>query len=306
MTAVIWSPFFFLLFISSKCIAKLVTERIEFEDSSISILKGFVHYYRNHSFILHNDALGAINVAQLVDILPTYRIIGENDSLIKPLAKEAVNIFFIQNASELKSSHLNLKVFNEEGCNLFLTNGAPRDICYLEDVKLAPASFVLNLLNNELFSCFTENEELDITPVTKEEFNNLKIYHRSFGDLGGKTMKIYILNTQATLCRQVAICIIFNDYYFILSENEKLEVGAFINGFVDLVRSGTCSPTGAEADLIRTLGKKFNFTPEFWVFEFEKPERRWIEMIDAVSNIYRGILNEIPAENNRLKCNHAN
>ncbi|KAK9881330.1 hypothetical protein WA026_015456 [Henosepilachna vigintioctopunctata] len=218
MTGVIWGPFFIVLLISSKCIAKVTIEKIEFKDSSITILKRFVHYYKNHSFILHNDAFGAINAAQLVDILPTYRIIGENDALIKPIAKEAVNIFFIQNVSELRSSHLNLRVFNEDGCNLFLTYEAPPEICYLEGVNLAPASFVLYLKNDQLFSCFTENEELDVTPVKKEEFNSLKIYHRYFGDLVGKTMKIFFLNTQVTLCRQIAISIIFNNYYFRLSE----------------------------------------------------------------------------------------
>ncbi|KAK9881326.1 hypothetical protein WA026_015452 [Henosepilachna vigintioctopunctata] len=145
--------------------------------------------------------------------MPTYRRIGEHYSLINPIAKEAVNIFFIQNVSELKS-YLNLRVFNEVGCNLFLTNKAPRDICYLEAVKLATASFVLDLRNDQLFSCFTKNEEPNITPVSKEEFDSLKIYHRSSGDLGGKTMKIYILNTQVSLCRQVTILIFLNNYYF--------------------------------------------------------------------------------------------
>ncbi|KAK9878575.1 hypothetical protein WA026_022645 [Henosepilachna vigintioctopunctata] len=50
----------------------------------------------------------------------------------------------------------------------------------------------------------------------------------------------------------------------------------------DTVKSGTCNPTGAEADIVRTLGEKLNFTPEFWVYEFENQSRRWIEMIDAV------------------------
>ncbi|KAK9881324.1 hypothetical protein WA026_015450 [Henosepilachna vigintioctopunctata] len=282
MTVVIWCLFSFLLLISSRCIAKIIIERTEFKDSSISILTRFVNHYNNHSFILHNDALSAINVAQLVDILPTYRIIGENGSHIKPIAKEAVNIFFIQNVSESMSGHLNSRVFNEDGCNLFVTNEAPREICYLEAVNLAPASFVLDLKNDQLFSCFTQNEELDITPVTQEEFNSLKIYHRSFSDLGGKTMKIYFLNTQVTLCRQVAIFIIFNDYYFRLSEYEGLEFGTFINGFIDTVPNGTCNPEGAEADIVRTLGKKFNFKPEFWVFEYKNQSRRWSEMIDAV------------------------
>ncbi|KAK9881327.1 hypothetical protein WA026_015453 [Henosepilachna vigintioctopunctata] len=145
--------------------------------------------------------------------MPTYRMISENYSRIKPIAKEAVNIFFIQNVSELKSN-VNLRVFNKDGCNLFLTNEAPRDICYLEAVKLATASFVLDLRNDQLISFSTKNEEPNITPVSKEEFESLKMYHRSFGDLGGKTMKIYILNTQVTLCRQVTILIIFNNYYF--------------------------------------------------------------------------------------------
>ncbi|KAK9881331.1 hypothetical protein WA026_015457 [Henosepilachna vigintioctopunctata] len=238
MTVVIWCPFSVLLLISSRCIAKVIIERIEFKDSSISILKRFVNYYNNHSFILHNDAL--VLLMSLVDILPTYRMIGENESHVKPIAEEAVNIFFIQNVSELRSSHLNLRVFNEDGCNLFLTKGAPREICYLEGVNLAPASFVLDLINDQLFSCFTENEEPDITPVTKEQFNSLKIYHRSFGDL------------------------------------------ALVNGFVDTVTSGICDPTGAEIDTVRTLGKKFNFTPEFWVFEYKHQSRRWSELIDAV------------------------
>ncbi|KAK9881329.1 hypothetical protein WA026_015455 [Henosepilachna vigintioctopunctata] len=64
--------------------------------------------------------------------------------------------------------------------------------------------------------------------------------------------------------------------------DQPLRFEALINGFVDTVTSGTCNPTGAEADIVRTLGKKFNFTPEFWIFEFKNQQRRWIELINAV------------------------